>query len=155
MYNELKENDIVWIKLPYGEFTFSETTPSVFIAGGTGVTPFISFLENIREKKITSSPVQLHYGVRFKKQLLYNDLIESCSKDIDTFSRFLYIENSGDCDLNDFIHGKIDIEKIYSMNSSADVFYYLSGPNEMIISFKNYLKKKGVNSSFIKTDEWM
>jgi len=155
MYYELKENDIVWLKLPYGEFTFSETAPSVFIAGGTGITPFIAFLENIREKKSDSEPVQLHYGVRANNHLIYSELIRKCSDEIRGFSHFFYIENYDNFSLPGFVPGQIDIEKIYSMNRSDDVIYYLSGPNEMIISFRNYLKDQGVNSSHIRTDEWI
>ena len=155
MYNELKENDVVWLKLPYGEFTFPGTSPSVFIAGGTGITPFVAFLETIRAGNPNPASVQLHYGVRDEPQLLYSGLIQSCSEGISGFRHFLYIENHDNCSLPGIIPGKIDIEKIYSMNRADDVIYYLSGPNEMIISFRNFLKDKGVSSSHIRTDEWM
>ena len=155
MYNELKENDIVWLKLPYGEFTFDESISSVFIAGGTGITPFIAFLESISEKKTVSASIQLHYGIREPGHMLYQDLLQKCTGTIDGFRQFIYIENPGLFTDKDIIAGRIDIEKIYSLNQDKDVIYYLSGPNEMIKSFRHYMRGKGVNASQIKSDEWM
>ena len=45
MFTEVEEGDIVWLKLPYGSFTFTKHKSLIFVAGGTGITPFLSFLE--------------------------------------------------------------------------------------------------------------
>ena len=155
MYHELKLNDVVWLKLPYGEFTFDEKVPAVFIAGGTGITPFIAFLENICLKKLSIAPVQMHYGLRNPQQIIFKELLRSCSQELPGFQQFLYIENPGTEYSENFIEGQINIEKIYDLNRDTDAVYYLSGPNEMIKSFRDYLKEKGVNASRIRSDEWM
>ena len=62
-YNEIKKYDLVWIKLHYGTFTFDYTAENiVLIAGGTGITPFVSFLEYAIDKNIQLNN-WLYYGI--------------------------------------------------------------------------------------------
>ena len=64
MEQELKEGGSVWLKAPYGEFIIAnhikDGETAVLIAGGTGVSPFIPFLEELPD----SIKVNLNYGLR-------------------------------------------------------------------------------------------
>ena len=51
------------------------------------------------------------------------------------------------------VKGNLDIAKILSQNS-ADATFFISGPPEMINSFKKYLIKNSVTSYQILTDDW-
>ncbi len=80
MADELSEGKIVYLKLPYGEL-FSRnysSRPCVFIAGGTGITPFLSLFTD----KIFSSYIEpkLFLGIRDEKYNLYAEEIAEAKK---------------------------------------------------------------------------
>ncbi|MBC8185057.1 hypothetical protein H8E88_28520, partial [candidate division KSB1 bacterium] len=53
MYDEVKIGYVLWLKLPYGRFLISDDSRDiVLIAGGTGITPFVSFLEYTIDNEI-------------------------------------------------------------------------------------------------------
>ena len=60
---ELQPGCKVWMKAPYGDFIV-RTSPEhdvVFIAGGTGITPFVAFMEDSMVQGLEGR-VWLHYG---------------------------------------------------------------------------------------------
>lgn len=62
----LKVGDAVTIEGPYGKFDFSsESGPQVWIAGGIGITPFLSRLEALATEQGPQSPsIALFYSAR-------------------------------------------------------------------------------------------
>lgn len=141
---ELAVGKTVWVKLPYGEL-FSTVNPKahcVFIAGGTGVTPYLSLF--------TSEPFRafdapfLYFGARSKRYNIYQKQFDK-ARDINP--SFIIVAQYEDID------GLLNIAGIVQQHSTNDVFY-LSGPPVMIKSFKNYFISKSVPESNIKTDEW-
>jgi ferredoxin-NADP reductase len=63
LFNNVKVDDELWIKLPYGIFNFDESMDhdTVLIAGGTGVSPYISFLQYAIDKNLNPA-IHLNYG---------------------------------------------------------------------------------------------
>ncbi len=60
---ELQPGRKVWMKAPYGDFIV-RTSPEhdvVLIAGGTGITPFVAFMEDSMVQGLEGR-VWLHYG---------------------------------------------------------------------------------------------
>lgn len=154
MYNDINTGDPLWLKLPYGEFIIEEGKPSVLIAGGTGITPYISFLEQLLERKQSVAHVSLYYGVKEQRQFLYKDLLQNCASQLPGFKGIYYVENTSPSEETPFLPGRIDIENIFSMNNDADIVFYLSGPAGMITAFRKFLKDQGVHSLNIRSDEW-
>jgi len=152
MYNEIKVGDTVWIKLPYGDFRFSEDKDMVFIAGGTGITPFISYLEYKLEKPELNK-IKMYYGVRELDYLLYEDLLDKCMKSANNFSYTIYAEELTDSQKS-ILKGFIPIENIAQANISSDALIYLSGPPQMIHSFIKILELQGIDKQRIIVDSW-
>ena len=150
--NSLKKNDIVWLKLPYGDFTIQETEKTiVLVAGGTGIAPFVPFLEQAVYDN-NNSTIRLYYGVKNKNLIIFNKLLEKCIKSLSDFKSILFAENI-EPPFNNMIKGIIDKEKIFNDNKhNAD--YYLSGPLEMIMSLKDFFISKGVLNNNIHIDSW-
>ena len=77
---ELRPGRKVWMKAPYGDFIV-RTAPQhdvVLIAGGTGVTPFVAFMEDALSQGL-SGRVWLHYGARTQDLLVFRELAERCA----------------------------------------------------------------------------
>ena len=90
MENELHEGRMVWVKLPYGDFVIRDLGNVALLAGGTGITAFTAFLENLMPEH--PSKVYLIYGARNRNLLIYRDMIENQVNLIPKLKTFYFIE---------------------------------------------------------------
>lgn len=144
----LQEGSECWLKLPYGEFLFPQDRHLTLIAGGVGITPFLSFLKQMLEER-SGQAVTLCYGVRSKEHYLFSDLISRCESELPNFNKKVYCEDgSMACD-----KGVLDIGAIQASAPAGSVFF-LSGPPAMISAFKARLRDQGVEGERIRVDDW-
>jgi predicted ferric reductase len=142
MEKYLRVGSHVWLKLPYGDLFTQEHSKvnTVFIAGGTGITPFLSRFTHESFAAYTNPKIYL--GFRTGAYNIYNDeLLKSfnsskCLK--------LFIED---------VDGIIDIKTIFDENGK-NPNYFISGPPLMIKSFRQSLIEKGVPIQNVLTDDW-
>jgi len=153
----------VWLKLPYGDFVIEsnikEYQDVVLIAGGTGISPFIPYLESLCTIGNANRAVTLYYGVRLKSCFLFPELVECCSQKVDGFHATVCIESESSSGLLldgiRFQDGRLSIDAIWEeTNKISDPVYFVSGPPIMITLFKQQLFSKGVKLENIKIDEW-
>ena len=144
MENTLKLGSEVWLKLPYGDLFEQEhnKAKTVFIAGGTGITPFLSLFTDSSFKEYTK-PV-LYAGFRDKKMNLYQNELETAKK----INRNLVVNI-----INQNEDGILNIDKMLTENQ-LDSSFFISGPPIMIKLFKQSLIEKGVPSGYVLTDDW-
>ena len=140
MKEELKLDSEVWLKLPYGDlFTqVHKKKNTVFIAGGTGITPFLSLFTHESFKEYTNPHIYL--GFRSISYNIYkNELnfVKLCNPKI-------FYED---------VDGLLNIQRIFSENGTNSD-YFVSGPPIMIKTFKQSLIAKGVLAKQILTDDW-
>src|SRR4030042_5099313 len=90
MENELHEDRMVWVKLPYGDFVIRDANNVALLAGGTGITAFTAFLENLMPEH--PSKVYLVYGARNRNLLIYRDMIENQVSRITKLKTFYFID---------------------------------------------------------------
>lgn len=157
IFNEIKIGDIVWIKLPYGTFNFCKTlNRTIFlIAGGTGITPFVSYLQFLLDKNINAK-VSLHYGVKKKGLIIIDELLNECIKSLENFNLTVYLEED-DVELSslNYSKGTISINNIISeANQSNNPIVYLAGPPKMINDFYYQLLNNKFQDSDIIYDKW-
>ena len=134
-----------------GDFTLPKDpgTPLVYIAGGIGVTPFISHLAELKLSKQTRK-ITLLYAVSDAGEVAYRDLLISSGIKVCvvTKSSVPLVLPVGWVHRNEaFISEKTLIDVVPDI---AKRTVYLSGPPNMINSVKKELKKLKVRS--IKTD---
>lgn len=142
MEEQLKVGSEVWLKLPYGDlFTQPHNKKNtVFIAGGTGITPLLSLFTHKSFNEYINPKIYL--GFRSNAYNIYNEeLSRSCNSN--SFLKF-FIEDTD---------GIINIQSIANENS-VDNNYFISGPPTMIKSFKRTLIEKGIPAYLILTDDW-
>lgn len=142
MQENLKEGNEVWLKLPYGNlFTQNhKKVNTVFIAGGTGITPFLSLFTHESFRDYINPRIYL--GFKSMTFNVYNDVISGCCNSSKVMKIFY-----------EDIDGIIDIQEIFNENSQ-DSDYFISGPPAMIRIFRQALLKNNVNLDHILTDEW-
>lgn len=144
MKQRLSIGSKVWLKLPFGDL-FSQPHSkenTVFIAGGTGITPFLSLFNSLLFATY-SYPV-LYAGFRSENLNLYCDELK-LAKDINSQFKIIAVYQD--------LEGTLNIEKIYKASSLNSTFF-ISGPPVMIRSFKQKLIENNVLQSNILTDDW-
>lgn len=165
---ELQPGRKVWMKAPYGDFIIrtSQEHDVVLIAGGTGVTPFVAFMEDALVK--IKSPlmhagegqgggldgnVWLHYGARCQDLLVFRDFADRCALQFPAFHLECYAETGA---TRSTIAGRIDLERaVGNARDGKAATYYLCGPQEMIQAFRSRLTGEfGVAESNVKIDAW-
>jgi len=146
MKNDLHEGKEIWLKLPYGElFTQPHNKVStVFIAGGTGITPFLSLFTHESFNEYINPRIYL--GFRSKEYNIYENELREIRNNSCNSNNLLkvYYEDK---------NGIIDIKTILEENGT-NCDYFISGPPTMIKSFKSYLTKNGLPEQKVRTDEW-
>jgi ferredoxin-NADP reductase len=163
MAETLKEGSSLWVKLPYGDFIIDSTQDVVLVAGGTGISAFIAFLEKLPQNH--ERRVSLVYGVREPRLMLFEEIILRLAREMPWFSLFLFVESNHDClSLDPAIStekailpcsGRISLEKVLEkLPSPESQVFYLSGPPEMLKCLGNDLSSRGVPQDSIRTDAW-
>ncbi len=142
MEKVLKVGREVWLKLPFGElFTQPHNkTNTVFIAGGTGVTPYLSLFTHESFREYVNPKIYL--GYKNEDYYIYQKELAAIKNDNAQIT--IFYENKD---------GVIDIVKIHELNSN-DSNYFISGPLVMIKIFKNKLIELGVPRENVLTDDW-
>ena len=157
MASTLHEGDVVWLKLPYGDFTLQPASEleTVLIAGGTGITPFVAFLEFLLDRRI-ARPVKLFYGARRQGLLLYRALIDECAARLPGFRAAYWVESrEADGDTARCREGRLSLAEILTqVDRPLEAAYYLSGPPPMIKTFAGELSARGVADAHIHIDAW-
>jgi NAD(P)H-flavin reductase len=140
MQQELKPGNHVTLKLPYGDLFTQPHNKSntVFIAGGTGITPFLSLFTH--DSFQTYIKPRIYLGFRSKTYNIYEDELKA----VKHCELRVYYEN---------IDGLIEINEIFFDNGKL-CDYFISGPPVMIRTFKEFLIRNGVLSNQILTDDW-
>lgn len=179
MRDELRVGKKVWLRLPLGMFIIDDaggTKDILLIAGGTGVAPFIAYLES-RLTQPSSSNIVLAYGIRGAQYLLFKDALRLCCEKLANLSVIIFNEANdfqpkSSHEKIEYIDGRIDLDFIYkkslllqssvipatepgsilSFNVFPDI--YLAGPPGLIEAAQEYFRNKGMRDEKIKIDDW-
>jgi ferredoxin-NADP reductase len=132
---------------PMGDFVLPKDTsiPLVFVAGGIGITPMrsmVKFLIDSDEKR----SVQIIYGARTLDEVSFRDLFESYGAKLD----IVLSEQSKDWSGRT---GVLGAELILELaGNDPNQLIYVSGPEPMVETLENDLKKAGVNKRKLVLD---
>ncbi len=150
IFEELKEGSICTVKYAFGDFTlpiFDTENELIFIAGGTGISPFLSFLEYLEEEGGLDR-VKLFYSARKKENFIHLDYIKNVLNENQLFLFSTREENTGMN--NKRIELEYDVLK--NIKNKEKAHYYICGSKEFILDFKNKLEENGITQIYI--DEW-
>ena len=152
MEKEIVAGRDVWVKMPYGEFLVNVNRPVVLLAGGTGITAFTAFLDDLVDSP--PCPVTVFYGARQRDLLIYRHLVDRCTQNLTAFQAFYFLERLGLKSPNE-LPGQISIASVWQhIPDSVNSSFYISGPPAMIKSLSTQLRDRGVNGQCIHIDAW-
>jgi ferredoxin-NADP reductase len=151
MEKELHEGNVVWIKMPYGDFAVSDAGAVCLLAGGTGVTAFTAFLADLPAGE--RHPVYLFYGARLPRLLIYRPLVEAIRHRCPELVVQYFAEHESE--RNDCLSGRLDLGVVWDRLPDPQALpYYLSGPPEMLQALRRGLGKRGIEPGRIWIDAW-
>ncbi len=151
----LKKGDHVGISGPYGFFTFNESKMKkvVFIAGGIGITPFISAIRYVSEKELPNE-ITLLYSNKTGKDVIFLKELKSISRKCKNIQVIFILTNDNSARFK-YEKGRIDkamIEK-YCL-SHREKLFSLCGPLKFMKSMMSYLEEIEVSEDHIKMERF-
>lgn len=147
--------DVYYVTGPYGQFRFIPGMDKkvLFIAGGTGLAPFMSMLREIRELK-SGNDVALIYSVRYPNEIIRREELSQLSNEI-TLKSFVTVTRPQVGDGWAGQTGHIDANMIKSFSSDyMERTPYICGPLPFVKAVKDALVDLGMPAGKIKADVW-
>ena len=147
---ELSPGDTVIVSGPYGEFTRDEGEEKTgMIAGGIGITPFISILHDIEARELAADAVLL-YSSRRRSDTPYREELERLAAANPNIEVVFTMTDDPDYEGN---KGRIDQAFVEAhVDGVADRTWYVAGPPGLVEAFDSLLKQMGVKEP--KLDEF-
>jgi benzoate/toluate 1,2-dioxygenase reductase subunit len=136
-----KTGDSVTIAGPMGSFYLRDVTrPVLFLAGGTGLAPFLAMLEEL-ERTTPTQPIHMVYAVTNDADLVEVSTLEAFAASIPgfTFTTVVAAADSAHPQKGYVTHHLPD-----AALNGGDVDVYLCGPPPMVDAVRAYLKDKQI-----------
>lgn len=140
---ELRVGDSMEVSLYGSQFHFTSSKPSVFIAGGIGITAFRSILKYCVDKSIFT-PLHLIF-INRTEDFPFREELEDFKKRLDNLS-VTYIPTS--------TKGRLSGEMIKKLLPRKNDEMYLAGPPLMIDTMVDLLTRFGVKEEHLHTESF-
>lgn len=139
--NIAKAGDSLTLTGPIGSFYLRDVTrPLLFLAGGTGLAPFLAMLEKL-DQSGSMQPIHMIYGVTNDADLVEVERLAAFAASIPEFSFVTVVadQNSAHPQKGYVTHHLPD-----TALHGGNVDIYLCGPPPMVDAVRSYLSDKGV-----------
>ncbi|MCD4818173.1 MAG: 2Fe-2S iron-sulfur cluster binding domain-containing protein [Candidatus Cloacimonetes bacterium] len=154
VFDYLKENDVINLTGPFGDFLIQETDADmIFIAGGSGKAPIKSMVEFLTAKNCERRMVYM-FGARTQKDLYFTEMFENFENKLANF-KYVPVLSQPEKDSDwqgrtGYIPKYFDEFIINPKNTEA----YLCGSPGMLSAVVKVLKQKGVPEDKIYFDSF-
>jgi dihydroorotate dehydrogenase subfamily 1 len=136
----LKENDIVYVRGPYGQKINDSGKKIILVAGGTGGAAVYQMAKEFNN-------VEMFFGAKNKDHLYYLDEIEKhCKLHVST--------DDGSYGYKGFVTGLLE-EKLKEMNKDENIIFYNCGPEVMVLAVNEIQKKYFPQSKIFNSIEYV
>ena len=142
MMNTLQEGSSVTLWGPYGKFWENSRGAKnyIWIAGGIGITPFLSLLEE-EVATIPDRKIDFFYCVNSEEEAVFHQEILSRTEDLPSINYYKHCSNQ---------FGRIDAKKIVSsVGNLIDKKIMICGPVSMMTSLADQFGKMGIGNKHI------
>ncbi len=149
-----KDGDIYYVTGPYGQFKLDSTrTKVLFLAGGTGIAPFLSMFYFIKEKALQFD-IAVVYSVRHPDEIILKEELEALSKELKINMAVTVTRQEN----TEGWHGeKGHIDSAMISRHVPDVTQrecYVCGPLAFVKAMKDALGALDVPKEEVKADVW-
>ncbi|MFJ1258050.1 benzoate 1,2-dioxygenase electron transfer component BenC [Cupriavidus sp. CuC1] len=126
---------------PYGSFYLREVTrPVLFLAGGTGIAPFLSMLDVLAANG-SQHPIRLVYGVTHDIDLVALEQLDEAQRKLAGFEyRTCVVEPASSETRKGYVTQHVE----QAWLNGGDVDIYLCGPVAMVDAVRGWLQDAGV-----------
>ena len=150
-----KEGDTYYVSAPYGQFKFDiNSSPKfLFLAGGTGIAPFMSML---RQAKQLGSQMDSYmiYSTRYANELIYKEELDEYSKN-PKFRVAITVTRPQQGDGWTGQTGHVNADMIAKdCPDFKERISYICGPPAFVKALKDALTSLGVDQKNIKAEMW-
>ena len=144
LFNYIKINNVLTVKLPYGNFLPPfDLSQTLCLAGGTGIAPFLSFFEYFKSNNILKN-LHLFHSTKFIAEAVdYSYLTNELHSN---YKLFLTSDK-----LHNFINNRISLEDITN-EFSKKTNIYICGNQKFNAYFKKNLIDLGYTN--VNVEEW-
>jgi len=153
LLDEIKTGDLLKTSSPSGTFFYNpiiHDATIVGIVGGSGITPLMSMVREIAERRIDRN-VFIFYGNKSDDDIIFHDELLEISEKFDNINYIPVLENSGNSYRGDkgFISMNLIKEKIGSLK---DKTFFLCGPQGLYDAIIPDLKDSSVKLKKIRQE---
>jgi predicted ferric reductase len=135
------------IEGPYGEFYYGYATKSqVWVAGGIGVTPFVSMAEDLLAKESIDYTIDFYYSVRTQADAAYQELFAALKEKHPSFIFHLVPSDTAG-----YITAGGIIKDIADATARS---FFVCGPPPMMSALIEALIVSGVNDKLIHSEKF-
>ena len=152
----LPEGASIRLDGPFGDLTLGDTArPAVFIAGGIGITPFMSMLRQAAKDR-SPQPLFLAYSNRRPEDAAFLDELQELERQNQQFHLLATMTDMGKSARE--WHGEtdfIDADMLQRLvGDLAAPIYYVVGPPAMVEAMQWTLDGAGIAADKIRTEEF-
>lgn len=128
---------------PFGSFYLRPIVrPTLFLAGGTGIAPFLSMLKVLDEKG-SNQPVRMVFGVTNDEDLVAVDTLEDFKAKHNWFDyRTVVVNEVSTHERKGYVTAHIDNDWL----NDGDVDIYLCGPVAMVDAVRDWLEAQDIHA---------
>ncbi|HZY50856.1 MAG TPA: RnfABCDGE type electron transport complex subunit D, partial [Devosia sp.] len=150
--SQLQPGDQIVASQLAGSFTLprNKRRKLAFIAGGIGITPFRSMLDDLLERG-EARPIKLLYGNNRIDEVAYADVLKRAREELGIPTYYAVRDPEGAT--SDMTVGYIDAAMIEErVPDYRERIFYISGPQAMVNATRRTLRELGIPTWRIKTD---
>lgn len=154
LHDSWQVGELINITPPAGDFYLQDNTerPVVLLGAGVGVTPMISLLKSVLEKRQNQKIIFAH-AVKNSEQHAFKQFInKTADENAKRMEKITFYESPLETDqlTTDYDHeGLMDLESIYTSINQKNADYYLCGPKPFMASIHKTLSSWGIDKNNI------
>jgi ferredoxin-NADP reductase len=142
--------DTIYASQVAGNFTLpaKRSAKLAFLAGGIGITPFRSMLEDLLDRN-EARPIVVLYGAESREDIAYRDVLDAAEHELGVKTVYAVAQGAERGQYPGYIDARLVRAAIPDYRERT---FYISGPQAMVKALRHVLRAMGVRRSRIKVD---